>query len=69
MNEQEVYYTIALTRMTGFNFQTALHLYQMLGGGQSVYEHRLDIKDVMPECSDRLADSLKDWSLALARAA
>lgn len=69
MNEQKVYYTIALTRMTGFNFQTALHLYQMLGGGQSVYEHRLDIKDVMPECSDRLADSLKDWSLALARAA
>ena len=69
MNEQEVYYTIALTRMTGFNFQTALHLYQELGGGQAVYEHRLDIKDVMPECSDRLADSLKDWSLALARAA
>ena len=49
MNEQEVYYTIALTRMTGFNFQTALHLYQSLGGGQSVYEHRLDIKDVMTD--------------------
>ena len=69
MNEQEIYYTIALTRMTGFNFQTALRLYQELGGGQAVYEHRLDIKDVMPECSDRLAESLKDWTLPLTRAA
>ena len=69
MNEQEVYYTIALTRMTGFNFQTALHLYRELGGGQAVYEHRNDIKDVIPDCTDRLAASLKDWSLPLARAA
>ena len=69
MNEKEVYYTIALTRMTGFNFQTALHLYRELGGGLAVYEHRNDIKDVMPECTNRLAESLKDWTLPLARAA
>jgi DNA processing protein len=69
MNEQEVYYTIALTRMTGFNFQTALYLYQELGSGQAVYEHRNDIKDVLPECSSRLAESLRDWALPLARAA
>lgn len=69
MNEQEVYYTIALTRLTGFNFQTALQLYRELGGGQAVYEHRNDIKEVMPDCSDRLAENLKDWSLPLARAA
>ena len=69
MNEQEVYYTIALTRMTGFNFQTALRLYRELGSGQAVYEHRLDVKDVLPECTDRLAESLKDWTVALARAA
>ena len=69
MNEEEVYHTIALTRMTGFNFQTALHLYRTLGGGQAVYEHRNDIKDVMPDCSDRLATSLRDWTLPLTRAA
>lgn len=69
MNEQEVYYTIALTRLTGFNFQTALQLYRELDGGQAVYEHRNDIKEVMPDCSDRLAENLKDWSLPLARAA
>lgn len=69
MSEQQIYYTIALTRMTGFNFQTALQLYQELGSGQAVYEHRNDIRDVLPDCSKRLAEALKDWSLPLTRAA
>lgn len=69
MNEQEIYYAIALTRMTGFNFQIALQLYQTLGGAQRVYEHRNDIKEVLPACTDRLANALKDWQLPLARAA
>jgi len=69
MNEQEVYYTIALTRMTGFNFNTALQLYRELGGGKAVYDHRNDIKDVLPDCSDRLVNSLKNWQLPLSRAA
>jgi len=69
MNEQETFYTLALTRMTGFNFQTAQHLYQTLGGGQAVYEHRNDIVEVLPDCSPRLAASLKDWNQALQRAA
>ncbi len=66
--QSETLYTMALTRMTGFNFQTALRLYRELGGAQAVYEHRNDIMEVMPECSPRLAASLKDWSEALARA-
>lgn len=69
MNEQEVFYTIALTRMVGLNFQTALQLYRELGSATTVYEHRLDIKEVLPDCSDRLALSLKDWDSALHRAA
>ena len=69
MNEQETYYTLALTRMTGFNFQTTLHLYRELGGGQAVYEHRNDIQDVIKDCSPRIVESLRDWSTALPRAA
>ncbi len=61
-------YTLALTRMTGFNFQTALQLYRQLGGGQAVYEHRHDLLDVMPDCSPRLVAALQDWDLALVRA-
>ena len=68
MNEKEIFYTIALTRMTGFNFQTALQLYQELGSGLAVYEHHNDIRDVLPDCSERLIAALQDWSLALARA-
>ena len=69
MTDQEIYYNIALTRMTGFNFQTALHLYQTLGGGQAVYDHRKEIKTVLPDCTDRLVASLQDWDLSLQRAA
>ena len=70
MNEQEVYYTLALTRLTGFNPAVALQLYRELGGGQSVYEHRQDIGDVLPDCSPRLRETLQqDWSIALHKAA
>ena len=69
MNEQEVFYSIALTRMTGFNSQMALQLYQKLGGGQAVYERRNDVGDVIPDCSPRLVEALKNWDDALKRAA
>lgn len=69
MNEQEIFYTIALTRMTGFNSQQALQLYQELGGGQAVYEQRNDIGDVVPDATPRLVEALKNWDDALKRAA
>lgn len=69
MNEQEIYYAIALTRMTGFNFQIALHLYQTLGSAQAVYDHRNNIREAIPDSTERLAVAMKDWSAALARAA
>ena len=53
-NSEEVFYTIALTRMTGFNQAMALHLYQSLGSGKAVYEQRQD---------------LGNWDEALRRAA
>lgn len=59
---------MALTRMTGFNFQTALQLYRELGGAQAVYEHRGDITDVLPHCSPRLVKALQNWDDALSRA-
>ena len=68
MNEQETFYTMALTRMTGFNFQVALQLYQTLGGGQAVYERRNDIASAVSDCSPRLVEALKNWDEALARA-
>ena len=69
MSEQEIFYTIALTRMTGFNSQQALQLYQSLGGAEAVYEHRLDVTTVLPDCPGRLAEALRHWDEALKRAA
>lgn len=69
MSNDETYYSIALTRMTGFNFQTALQLYRGLGSGQAVYEHRNDIGDVMPGSSPRLISAMRNWDEALRRAA
>ena len=69
MLKEEIYYTMALTRMTGFNSQMALQLYQELGGGQQVYEHRADVGDVIPDCSPRLTEALRNWDDALKRAA
>ena len=65
----EALYTMALTRMMGFNSQTALLMYRTLGSAQAVYEHRADIGDVMPDCSPRLIASMKNWDDALRRAA
>ena len=69
MNPDETYYSIALTRMTGFNQQMALQLYQALGSGKAVYDHRNDIGDVMPEATPRLCEAMKNWDDALKRAA
>ena len=68
MNCDELLYTMALTRLAGFNHATALHLYRELGGGMAVFEHRNDISDVLPDCTPRMAGLLKDWSEALSRA-
>ena len=61
-------YDLAFTRLTGFNLDVAQRLFRELGSGRSVYEHRHDVRDVIPDCSDRLIAALQDWSTPLARA-
>ena len=68
MND-EIYYSIALTRMTGFNAAMALQLYQTLGSSQAVFEHRNDVGDVIPDATPRLREAMKNWDDALKRAA
>ena len=69
MTTDETYYAIALTRMTGFNAQTALLLHQTLGSARAVYEHRNDIGDAVPDATPRLRDAMRNWDEALRRAA
>ena len=65
--EQEIFYTMALTRLTNFNFQQALALYKAVGSAQLLYEHRNDIGDIVKEASPRLTEALKDWNDAMKR--
>ena len=67
MNE-EIFYAMALTRLTNFNFQQALELYKAVGSAQRIYEHRNEIGDVVSDASPRLVEALKDWSDAMKRA-
>ena len=66
--EQELFYAMALTRLTNFNFQQALELYKAVGSAQGIYEHRHEIGDVVEACSPRLKEVLKDWNEAMKRA-
>lgn len=43
MTSEEIYYTIALTRMTGFSQAMALQLYRTAGSGKAVYEQHRDL--------------------------
>lgn len=68
MDDKELIYTMALTRIGHFNFQTALQLYKTLGSATEIYEHRNDIEDIIPECTRNLVTALKEWGEPLKRA-
>ena len=68
MIQQDLLYTMALARLTSFNSQVGITLYRALGGGRGVWEHRHDLRDVLPDCSERLATMLAQWDAPLARA-
>jgi len=66
--EQEIFYAMALTRLTNFNYQQALELYRAVGSAQLLYEHRQDIGDILKDCSPRLMEALKNWDEPMRRA-
>lgn len=67
MNEQEIFYAMALTRISNFNFTTALELYRTVGSAQQIYEHRNEIGDIIKDASPRLTEALKDWDEPMKR--
>lgn len=68
MSEQELIYTMALTRISNFNFAMALELYRRMGSATAIYEHRNNIGDAIEDCSPRLVAALKDWDEPMKRA-
>lgn len=67
-NSQEIINTIALTRINYFSLAGMLELYRRLGSATAVIDHRDNIRDVLPDATQRLIDALKDVSEPLRRA-
>lgn len=68
MNNEELFYAMALTRISNFNFSQALELYKAVGSAQLLYEHRLEIGDILKDCSPHLVEALKNWEEPMKRA-
>lgn len=68
MYNEEVFHTMALTRISNFNFAQALELYKTVGSAQLLFEHRNEIGDILKDCSPRLVEALKDWDEPMKRA-
>ncbi len=66
--EQELFYVMALTRLTNFNYQQALELYKTVSSAQLLYEHRNEIGDIVKEASPTLMQALQNWDDAMKRA-
>lgn len=66
--EQELFYVMALTRLTNFNYQQAFELYKTVGSAQLLYEHRHEIGDIVKEASPTLMQALLNWDDAMKRA-
>ena len=68
MDQQEILYSIALTRINYFKLTGLIQLYRKLGSATSVIEHRNDILDIIPDASPRLINALKNIDEPLKRA-
>ncbi|SES69494.1 DNA-processing protein DprA [Prevotella sp. kh1p2] len=68
MDQQEIINTIALTRINYFNLAGMLELYRRLGSATVVFEHRNDIRDILPDASPRLVAAFRDVAEPLHRA-
>ncbi len=68
MTDQELIYTIALTRTPRLNLQHQHLLLEKLGSATEVYTHRNDIQDVLPDAHPALAKALQEMDALLPRA-
>lgn len=68
LDTQEIINTIALTRINYFHLTGMLQLYRRLGSAAAVIEHRRNIRDVLPDASPKLVQSLQQLDEPLHRA-
>ena len=68
MTEQEILYTMALTRVPNINLQNLHILLDELGSATAVFEHRKDVLDILPQANKKLQDALALMEIQIPRA-
>ena len=68
MNEKETLAAMALARLSYYNLAAIHSLYQAAGSAAAVIEHRNNIRDIIPDASQRLVDVLRDIDTMQVRA-
>ncbi|MBO4611884.1 MAG: DNA-processing protein DprA [Bacteroidaceae bacterium] len=68
MNEQEIIYSMALTRLLPYQSQVQQTLLDVAGSATALYEAHSDLKQIMPEASDRLVSTVSRMGEYLKRA-
>ena len=68
MNQQEIINTIALTRINYFNLVGMTELYRRCGSATAVLKHRNNIREIIPNASQKLVESFKNMGEAFRRA-
>lgn len=59
MTVEEIFYAMALTRLNGIGLIPKLQLYKQVGSAQKIFEYKNDIRQIVPDCSDRLVEAIK----------
>lgn len=67
-NQQEIFNALVLSRVNHFNLTGLLDLYKRLGSATEVMNHRNDIREVLPEASDKLVETLRTLDEPMRRA-
>lgn len=67
-NQQEQFNALVLSRINHFNLAGLLELYKMLGSATEVMKHRQNIREVLPDASERLVDGLLHLDESMQRA-
>ena len=68
MNEQETLNCMALTRLPYLSLAALHELYSRIGSATLIMENRMNIRDILPDASPRLAAAFTDISAAMHRA-
>ncbi len=68
MDQQEILNTILLTRLNYFSLAGMLELYRRVGSATLIMENRDNIRDILPDASDKLIAALQNADEARKRA-